>query len=107
VISFSCYSQKDSIRVDKSDRKVTVSPNPFTDSALVSIVGPYQLTSLKISILKKNGQAVWEFIPTQIPFKLPKGMLSPGVYYIRCIDKSGRIPSRKITIKGDAAEDSE
>jgi hypothetical protein len=103
----SCYSQDDSISVNKSERKVIINPNPFKDSAQISIRGGYHLNTLKISILSRNGQAVMEFIPKQIPFKLKKGDLAPGRYYVRCVDKYGRIPSKKMTIRGEAAEELE
>ena len=107
VLCPSCYSQNDSIRVNKSERKVIITPNPFKDSAQISIAGNYHLNTLKISIWSRNGRAVMEFIPKQIPFKLKKGDLAPGRYYVRCIDKYGRIPSKKMTIKGEAAEELE
>ena len=103
----SCFSQRDSIRVNKTERRVIIHPNPFIDSARISITGIYHLHTLKISILGRNGRVVMEFIPKQIPFKLKKGNLSPGRYYVRCVDKYGRIPSKKMTIKGDAAEEVE
>jgi hypothetical protein len=101
------YSQNDSIRLNKSERKVIVSPNPFRDSAQISLTGGYHLQTLKISILRRNGQAVMIFTPKQIPFKLKKGDLAPGLYYVRCIDKYGRIPSKKMTIKGEDTEEPE
>ena len=103
----SCYSQNDFLRVNKSERKLIIHPNPFKDSAQISITGFYHLNSLKISILSKNGHSVIEFIPKQIPFQLMKGDLAPGLYYVRCIYKYGRIPDKKMTIKGEAAEDPE
>ncbi len=69
VISLPGYAQKDSARVRKSERKVIITPNPFKDSAQISITGTYHLNSLKISIQKKSGQAVLEFNPRQVPFK--------------------------------------
>ena len=86
---------------------VIVSPNPFKDSTEISINGGYHLKTLKISILRRNGQAVMVFIPKKIPFKLKKGDLTPGIYYVRCIDKYGRIPSKKITLKGLVDEEGE
>ena len=100
-----CYSQNDSARVNKSERKVIINPNPFKDSTRISIAGNYNINTLKISICSRNGQAVLEFIPRQMPFKLKKGDLAPGRYYVRCIDKYGRIPSKKMTITGDAPPD--
>jgi hypothetical protein len=87
--------------VHKSKRQVIITPNPVTDSALISITGKYNLKTLKISIQRKSGQTVMEFIPRQIPFKMSKGDLDPGLYYIRCIDKYGRIPSKKMKIIGN------
>jgi hypothetical protein len=107
AFSPSCYSQNDSLRVNKSQRKVIIHPNPFIDSAQISITGNYNINTLKISIIKRNGQAVMVFIPKQIPFQLKKGDLTPGLYYVRCIDKYGRIPSKKITLKEVAAEEPE
>ncbi len=107
AISPSCYSQKDSARLNKSERKVIIDPNPVKDSAWISITGNYDLKTLKISIVGRNGLAVLEFIPRQIPYKLEKGDLAPGRYYVRCIDKFGRIPSKKMTIKGEAIEEPE
>jgi hypothetical protein len=98
------YSQNDSIRTNKSERRVIIQPNPFTDSAQISITGNYNIKTLKISIIKRNGQAAMVFIPKQIPFILKKGDLTPGLYYVRCIDKYGRIPSKKMTVKGVDAE---
>ena len=103
----SCYSQNDSIRVNQSERKVIINPNPFEDSAQISIAGNYHISTLKISICSRNGQAVMEFIPKQIPFKLNKGDLAPGRYYVRCVDKYGRIPSKKMTIRGESTEELE
>jgi hypothetical protein len=103
----SCYSQNDSIRVNKSERKVIINPNPFKDSAQISIAGNFQISTLKISICSRNGHAVMEFIPKQIPFKLKKGDLAPGRYYVRCVDKYGRIASKKMTIEGNAPPESE
>ena len=103
----SCYSQKDSIGANNSERKVIINPNPLIDSAQILIAGNYHISTLKISICSRNGQVVMEFVPRQIPFELKKGDLAPGRYYVRCIDKYGRIPSRKMTIKGEAAEESE
>jgi hypothetical protein len=103
----SCYSQNETVTVDKSERKVIIHPNPFKDSAQISITGGYHLNTLKISILSRNGQVVMEFIPKQIPFKLKKGDLAPGLYYVRCIDKYGRIPSKKMTIKAEPVEEPE
>jgi hypothetical protein len=105
VISVPCYSQKDSAKVHKSERKVIVSPNPFKDSTQISITGIYHLNSLKISIQKKSGQAVLEFIPKQVPFKVFRGDLDPGLYYVRCIDRYGRIPSKRMTIKGESLDE--
>ena len=102
-----CYSQNDSILENKSEREVIINPNPFKDSTRVSISGNYNLSTLKISICSRNGLAVLEFKPGQVPFKLVKGDLAPGRYYVRCIDKYGRIPSKKMTIKGDASEELE
>jgi hypothetical protein len=107
VICPSCYSQNDSIGTDKSERKVIINPNPFIDSAQISIAGNYHISSLKISICSRNGQAVMEFVPKQIPFKLKKGDLASGRYYVRCVDKYGRIPSKKMTIRGEATEELE
>jgi hypothetical protein len=104
VICPSCYSQNDSIRADKSERKVIIHPNPFLDSAQISITGNYHISTLKISICSRNGRAVMEFVPKQIPFKLKKGDLAPGRYYVRCVDKYGRIPSKKMTIRGEDIE---
>jgi hypothetical protein len=101
------YSQNDSIRVNKSERKVIISPNPFMDSAQISIAGVYHLSTLKISIVRKNGHTVLEFIPKQIPFQLKKGNLAPGLYYVRCVDKYGRIPSKKMKIGGEAPLEAE
>jgi hypothetical protein len=103
----SCYSQADSTRVNKSERKILINPDPFKDSTRISIAGNYNLNTLKISICSRNGQAVLEFIPKQIPFQLRKGDLDPGRYYVRCIDKYGRIPSKKMTIKGNSTEEPE
>jgi len=100
----SCYSQSDSTYANKSERKVIVNPNPFEDSAQISITGIYHIKTLKISIVSRNGHVVLEFIPKQIPFLLKKGELAPGRYYVRCIDKFGRIPSEKMTIKGNDIE---
>ena len=99
-----CYSQSDSIRANKSERKVIINPNPFKDSAQISIAGNYHISTLKISICSRNGHPVMEFIPRQIPFELKKGDLSPGRYYVRCVDKYGRIPSKKMTIRGEDVE---
>ena len=107
AISPSCYSQKDSVKVNNSERKVIIDPNPVKDSAWISIAGNYDLKTLKISIVSHNGLAVHEFIPRKIPYKLQKGKLAPGRYYVRCIDKFGRIPSKKMTIKGNAIEEDE
>ena len=98
----SCYSQNDSIVEKKSERRVIIIPNPFKDSTRISISGDYHIKTLKISIVSRNGQAVLEFIPRQIPFILKKGDLAPGRYYVRCIDKYGRIASEKMTIRGEA-----
>jgi hypothetical protein len=103
----SCYSQKDTITVNKSVRKVIINPNPFKDSAQISITGNFSISTLKISICSRNGLAVLEFIPRQIPLVLKRGDLTPGKYYVRCIDKFGRIPSKKMTIKGEAIEEPE
>jgi hypothetical protein len=103
----SCYPQNDSTRVNKSERKVIVHPNPFIDSAQISITGGYHLKTLKISICSRGGQAVMEFTPKRMPFTLKKGYLAPGRYYVRCIDKYGRIPSKKMTIKGETVEEIE
>ena len=104
VFGPSCYSQNDSTRVYNTERKVIINPNPFKDSAQISIAGNYHISTLKISICGRNGHAVMEFIPRQIPFKLKKGDLAPGRYYVRCVDKYGRIPSKKMTIKGEDVE---
>jgi hypothetical protein len=104
VIGMPCYAQKDSTRVHKSERRMIITPNPFKDSAHISIAGTYHLNSLKITIQKKNGQAVLEFSPRQVPFRFYKGDLDFGLYYVRCIDKYGRIPSKRMTIKGEDKE---
>jgi hypothetical protein len=104
AINTSCYSQKDSISVNKSARKVIINPNPLKDSAQISITGIYHIKTLKISIISRNGLVVLEFKPKQIPYKLQKGDLSPGRYYVRCIDKYGRIQSKKMTIRGEDIE---
>ncbi len=107
VISPSCYSQKNTTGKHKSERKVTVSPNPFKDSTKISISGRFDLNTLKISIQKKSGQAVLEFNPGQLPIKLFKGNLDPGLYRIRCVDKYGRIPTKRMTILGNAPPEPE
>jgi hypothetical protein len=101
AFSISCYSQKDSIAGNKSERKVIINPNPFKDSAQISITGIYHLSSMRISIMGRNGHAVLEFVPRQIPYLLKKGDLSPGLYYVRCVDKYGRIPTKKMKILGE------
>lgn len=101
IVSPLCYSQDDSaIIVKKTERKVIVKPNPLRDSALISISGIYHLKSLRISILGKNGHAIMEFIPNQIPFQFQKRDLAAGRYYIRGVDKYGRIPTVRMIIKG-------
>lgn len=107
AFSFSGYSQNDTIGGNKSGRKVIIKPATFKDSTLISISGIFDLRSLKISILRKNGHSVMEFIPKQIPFYLEKGNLEPGVYYVRCVDKNGRIPSKKMKIEGETPAEPE
>lgn len=100
-------AQNDSIRVNKTERKVVITKNALKDSARISITGIYHINTMKISILGKSGIAVMEFIPRQIPFMLAIGDLNPGLYYIRCVDKYGRIPSKKMTIKKEVPESEE
>jgi hypothetical protein len=107
VFCISGYSQKDSAYANTSERKVMVNPNPFKDSTLISITGNYHIQTLKISICTRNGLAVMEFIPKQLPYRLNKGDLAPGKYYVRCIDKYGRMASKKMTIVGNEVAETE
>lgn len=101
-----CYSQNDSaLVVKKTERRVIVTPNPFQDSAQISISGIYHLKTLRISILGKDGHAIMEFIPNQIPFQFRKRDLAAGRYYIRGVDKYGRIPTLRMIIKGKEEEE--
>jgi len=107
TISQAGYSQNDCIIYKKTERKAIIFPNPVKDSARISISGNYNIKTLRISIVSRNGQVVMEFIPKQMPFQLKKGDLAPGRYYVRCIDKYGRIPCEKMTIKSETAEEPE
>jgi hypothetical protein len=85
---------------------------PHTGHNLKKILGlikfeNHDKRTTKISICSRNGLAIMELIPRQMPFQLKKGDLAPGFYFVQCIDKYGRIPSEKMTIKGETAEEPE
>jgi len=79
--------------------EVLVSPNPFSDAAILEVKGLQQNTSLHLQVFDLQGRLHMDMQSSSPTFQLKKGDLPYGIYLFKVEQEGGNVGAGKLIVR--------